>query len=154
MELRKLLVYIILKCSNRNAECISISRMAEVANSKDVFCCFPSDPPKDNGGSDVTKYVVELSEGLSGTFYWGFLVCLHMLNLILALLWLFHWLCVLYVFSGSSWNQVYSGSAMECVCDGLSPGCSYQARVHCISVGGESPVCHTKHGFLCSLGPS
>ncbi|RXN04202.1 fibronectin type-III domain-containing 3A-like protein [Labeo rohita] len=64
------------------------------------------DPPKDNGGSDVTKYVMELSEGLSG----------------------------------SSWNQVYSGSAMECVCDGLSPGCSYQARVHCISAGGESPL--------------
>ncbi|KAI2656033.1 Fibronectin type-III domain-containing protein 3a [Labeo rohita] len=41
---------------------------------------------------------------------------------------------------GSSWNQVYSGSAMECVCDGLSPGCSYQARVHCISAGGESPL--------------
>ncbi|KAG1932870.1 fibronectin type III domain-containing protein 3B [Pimephales promelas] len=64
------------------------------------------EPPKDNGGSDVTKYVVELSEGLCG----------------------------------SSWNQVYSGSAMECVCDGLSPGCSYQARVHCISAGGESPL--------------
>uniref|UniRef100_A0A8C1MYB0 Fibronectin type-III domain-containing protein 3A n=1 Tax=Cyprinus carpio TaxID=7962 RepID=A0A8C1MYB0_CYPCA len=63
------------------------------------------DPPKDNGGSDVTKYVAELSEG----------------------------------FSGCSWNQVYSGSAVECVCDGLSPGCSYQARVHCISAGGESP---------------
>uniref|UniRef100_A0A672RNP1 Fibronectin type III domain containing 3A n=1 Tax=Sinocyclocheilus grahami TaxID=75366 RepID=A0A672RNP1_SINGR len=64
------------------------------------------DPPKDNGGSDVAKYVAELSEGLSG----------------------------------SSWNQVYSGSAMECVCDGLSPGCSYQARVHCISAGGESQL--------------
>uniref|UniRef100_A0A673K716 Fibronectin type-III domain-containing protein 3a-like n=1 Tax=Sinocyclocheilus rhinocerous TaxID=307959 RepID=A0A673K716_9TELE len=64
------------------------------------------EPPKDSGGSDVTKYVAELSEGLSG----------------------------------SSWNQVYSGSAMECVCDGLSPGCSYQARVHCFSAGGESPV--------------
>uniref|UniRef100_A0A671MQI4 Fibronectin type-III domain-containing protein 3A n=1 Tax=Sinocyclocheilus anshuiensis TaxID=1608454 RepID=A0A671MQI4_9TELE len=56
------------------------------------------DPPKDNGGSDVAKYVAELSEGLSG----------------------------------SSWNQ--------CVCDGLSPGCSYQARVHCISAGGESQL--------------
>uniref|UniRef100_A0A8C2AMX1 Fibronectin type-III domain-containing protein 3A n=1 Tax=Cyprinus carpio TaxID=7962 RepID=A0A8C2AMX1_CYPCA len=64
------------------------------------------DPPKDNGGSDVTKYVAELSEGLSGP----------------------------------SWNQVYSGSAMECVCDDLSPGCSYQARVHCISAGGESQL--------------
>ncbi|XP_016408300.1 fibronectin type-III domain-containing protein 3a-like [Sinocyclocheilus rhinocerous] len=64
------------------------------------------EPPKDSGGSDVTKYVAELSEGLSG----------------------------------SSWNQVYSGSAMECVCDGLSPGCSYQARVHCFSAGGESPL--------------
>ncbi|XP_059389458.1 fibronectin type-III domain-containing protein 3a isoform X3 [Carassius carassius] len=68
------------------------------------------DPPKDNGGSDVTKYVVELSEGLS--------VCI----------------------SGPSWNQVYCGSAMECVCDDLSPGCSYQARVHCISAGGESQL--------------
>ncbi|XP_073780334.1 fibronectin type-III domain-containing protein 3A isoform X3 [Danio rerio] len=64
------------------------------------------DPPKDSGGSDVTKYVVELSEGLSG----------------------------------SSWSQAYSGSALECVCDGLSPGSSYQARVHCISAGGESPL--------------
>uniref|UniRef100_A0A8C2AN90 Fibronectin type-III domain-containing protein 3A n=1 Tax=Cyprinus carpio TaxID=7962 RepID=A0A8C2AN90_CYPCA len=63
------------------------------------------DPPKDNGGSDVTKYVAELSEGLSGP----------------------------------SWNQVYSGSAMECVCDDLSPGCSYQARVHCISAGVQTP---------------
>lgn len=53
---------------------------------------------------------------------------------------LFACVCV----SGSSWNQVYSGLAVECVCDGLSPGCSYQARVHCISAGGESPVCHTK----------
>ncbi|XP_051965561.1 fibronectin type-III domain-containing protein 3a-like isoform X1 [Xyrauchen texanus] len=64
------------------------------------------DPPKDNGGSDVTKYVAELSDDLSGF----------------------------------SWNQVYSGSAMECLCDGLSPGCSYQARVHGISAGGESPM--------------
>lgn len=64
------------------------------------------DPPKDTGGSDVTKYIVEQSDGLSG----------------------------------SSWSQVYSGLATECVCDGLSPGCSYQARVHCISAGGESPL--------------
>uniref|UniRef100_A0A8C2AMY5 Fibronectin type-III domain-containing protein 3A n=1 Tax=Cyprinus carpio TaxID=7962 RepID=A0A8C2AMY5_CYPCA len=71
------------------------------------------DPPKDNGGSDVTKYVAELSEGLSGMFQLSF------------------W-CV------------YSGSAMECVCDDLSPGCSYQARVHCISAGGESQVCLTE----------
>ncbi|TRY90899.1 hypothetical protein DNTS_021967 [Danionella cerebrum] len=64
------------------------------------------DPPKDSGGSEVTKYLVELSEGLSG----------------------------------SLWNQVYSGLNTECFCDGLSPGCSYQARIHCISAGGESPL--------------
>uniref|UniRef100_A0AAR2L454 Fibronectin type-III domain-containing protein 3A n=1 Tax=Pygocentrus nattereri TaxID=42514 RepID=A0AAR2L454_PYGNA len=67
------------------------------------------DPPKDNGGSDVTEYVVELSEGLSG----------------------------------SSWEQVYRGSAMECVCDGLKPGWSYQARVYCLSEGGQSPMSET-----------
>uniref|UniRef100_A0A8B9J8S3 Fibronectin type-III domain-containing protein 3A n=1 Tax=Astyanax mexicanus TaxID=7994 RepID=A0A8B9J8S3_ASTMX len=64
------------------------------------------DPPKDNGGSDVSEYVVEMSEAGSG----------------------------------SSWEQVYRGSAMECVCDGLKPGCSYQAKVYCLSVGGQSPL--------------
>ncbi|XP_056612182.1 fibronectin type-III domain-containing protein 3A isoform X3 [Triplophysa dalaica] len=64
------------------------------------------DPPKDNGGSDVTKYVVEMSVDLSGC----------------------------------TWNRVYSGLGTECACDGLSPGGSYQARVHCISAGGESPL--------------
>ncbi|XP_035390030.1 fibronectin type-III domain-containing protein 3A isoform X2 [Electrophorus electricus] len=62
------------------------------------------DPPKDSGGSDVVEYLVELSEGLSG----------------------------------SSWEQVYKGSALECVCDGLKPGLSYQARVYCFSEGGKS----------------
>lgn len=31
-----------------------------------VFFLFNSEPPKDDGGAEVTKYVVELSEGLSG----------------------------------------------------------------------------------------
>uniref|UniRef100_A0A4W6C3J8 Fibronectin type-III domain-containing protein 3A n=1 Tax=Lates calcarifer TaxID=8187 RepID=A0A4W6C3J8_LATCA len=64
------------------------------------------EPPKDNGGADVTKYVMELSEGLSGL----------------------------------SWELVYSGPAMEHVCEGLKPGCSYQTRVYCMSEGGQSPT--------------
>uniref|UniRef100_A0AAQ5YGQ8 Fibronectin type-III domain-containing protein 3A n=1 Tax=Amphiprion ocellaris TaxID=80972 RepID=A0AAQ5YGQ8_AMPOC len=67
------------------------------------------EPPKDNGGAEVTKYVVELCEGLSGL----------------------------------SWGPVYSGPAMEHVCEGLKPGCSYQTRVYCMSEGGQSPVSHS-----------
>uniref|UniRef100_A0A673AMJ5 Fibronectin type-III domain-containing protein 3A n=1 Tax=Sphaeramia orbicularis TaxID=375764 RepID=A0A673AMJ5_9TELE len=67
------------------------------------------EPPKDNGGAEVTKYVVELSEGLSGL----------------------------------SWELVYSGPAMEHVCEGLKPGCSYQTRVYCMSEGGQSPLSET-----------
>uniref|UniRef100_A0A7N8XX76 Fibronectin type-III domain-containing protein 3A n=1 Tax=Mastacembelus armatus TaxID=205130 RepID=A0A7N8XX76_9TELE len=67
------------------------------------------EPPKDNGGAEVTKYVVELSEGLSGL----------------------------------SWDLVYSGPAMEHVCEGLKPGCAYQIRVYCLSEGGQSPLSET-----------
>uniref|UniRef100_A0A3Q3H1G4 Fibronectin type-III domain-containing protein 3A n=1 Tax=Labrus bergylta TaxID=56723 RepID=A0A3Q3H1G4_9LABR len=67
------------------------------------------EPPKENGGAEVTKYVVELSEGLSGM----------------------------------SWELVYSGPAMEHVCEGLKPGCSYQTRVYCMSEGGQSPLSET-----------
>ncbi|XP_061828359.1 fibronectin type-III domain-containing protein 3A isoform X2 [Nerophis lumbriciformis] len=67
------------------------------------------DPPKESGGAEVTKYVVELSEGLSGL----------------------------------SWELVYSGPALECVCDGLKPGCCYQTRVYCMSEGGQSPLSET-----------
>uniref|UniRef100_A0A672ITJ9 Fibronectin type-III domain-containing protein 3A n=1 Tax=Salarias fasciatus TaxID=181472 RepID=A0A672ITJ9_SALFA len=67
------------------------------------------EPPKENGGAQVTKYVMELSEGLSGL----------------------------------SWGLVYSGPALEHVCDGLKPGCSYQTRVYCISEGGQSPLSET-----------
>ncbi|XP_058269297.1 fibronectin type-III domain-containing protein 3a isoform X1 [Hemibagrus wyckioides] len=67
------------------------------------------DPPKETGGSDVTEYVVELFEGLSG----------------------------------SSWEEVYRGSATECVCDGLKPGGTYQTRVCCHSKGGQSPFSET-----------
>lgn len=67
------------------------------------------EPPKDDGGSEITKYVVELSEGTSG----------------------------------SPWGQVYSGPALEHVCEGLKPGCSYQTRVYCMSEGGQSPLSET-----------
>ncbi|KAK5868936.1 hypothetical protein PBY51_009908 [Eleginops maclovinus] len=67
------------------------------------------EPPKDTGGAEVTKYVVELSEGLSGL----------------------------------SWELMYSGPAMEHVCEGLKPGCSYQTRVYCMSEGGQSPLSET-----------
>lgn len=67
------------------------------------------EPPKDDGGAEITKYVVELSEGISG----------------------------------SSWGQVYSGPALEHVCEGLKPGCSYQTRVCCMSEGGQSPLSET-----------
>ncbi|XP_068172930.1 fibronectin type-III domain-containing protein 3A isoform X2 [Antennarius striatus] len=67
------------------------------------------EPPKDNGGAEVTDYIVELSEDLTGL----------------------------------SWVQVYSGLAKEHVCEGLKPGCSYQARVYCMSEGGQSPLSET-----------
>lgn len=47
------------------------------------------------------------------------------------------------LFSGMSWELVYSGPAMEHVCEGLKPGCSYQTRVYCMSEGGQSPVSHS-----------
>lgn len=31
-----------------------------------VVLFYTSEPPKDDGGAEITKYVVELSEGLSG----------------------------------------------------------------------------------------
>uniref|UniRef100_A0AAQ5YQP7 Fibronectin type-III domain-containing protein 3A n=1 Tax=Amphiprion ocellaris TaxID=80972 RepID=A0AAQ5YQP7_AMPOC len=42
-----------------------------------------------------------------------------------------------------SWGPVYSGPAMEHVCEGLKPGCSYQTRVYCMSEGGQSPLSET-----------
>ncbi|KAM9820467.1 LOW QUALITY PROTEIN: fibronectin type-III domain-containing protein 3A [Neosynchiropus ocellatus] len=89
------------------------------------------EPPKDNGGAAVTKYVVELSEGLSGEFQnprpsWSRdsdSRCRPS--------------------AGVSWELVYSGPALEHQCDGLKPGCSYQMRVYCMSTGGQSPLSET-----------
>ncbi|XP_036392400.1 fibronectin type-III domain-containing protein 3a-like isoform X2 [Megalops cyprinoides] len=64
------------------------------------------EPPNDDGGSEVTEYIVEISEGTTG----------------------------------ASWEQMYRGSAMEYMCDGLAPGSCYQARVYCINEGGQSPL--------------
>lgn len=53
---------------------------------------------------------------------------------------------------GLLWGLVYSGPALEHVCDGLKPGYCYQARLYCISEGGQSPVSHcTKlHALVCA----
>ncbi|XP_064157758.1 fibronectin type-III domain-containing protein 3A isoform X2 [Anguilla rostrata] len=67
------------------------------------------EPPSDDGGAEITEYVVEISEGSNGAL----------------------------------WEVVYRGSALECVCDGLKPGSSYQTRVYCISQGGQSPLSDT-----------
>ncbi|KAJ8280661.1 hypothetical protein GJAV_G00057470 [Gymnothorax javanicus] len=64
------------------------------------------EPPSDDGGSEITEYVVEISEGSSGAM----------------------------------WELVYRGSALECVCEGLKPGSSYQTRVYCVNLGGQSPL--------------
>uniref|UniRef100_A0A671UDA2 Fibronectin type-III domain-containing protein 3A n=1 Tax=Sparus aurata TaxID=8175 RepID=A0A671UDA2_SPAAU len=47
-----------------------------------------------------------------------------------------------------SWDLVYSGPAMEHVCEGLKPGCSYQTRVYCMSEGGQSPVSHAASAHI------
>uniref|UniRef100_A0A8C6LI94 Fibronectin type-III domain-containing protein 3A n=1 Tax=Nothobranchius furzeri TaxID=105023 RepID=A0A8C6LI94_NOTFU len=77
------------------------------------------EPPKENGGAEITKYVVELSEGVTG----------------------------------ASWELVYSGSALEHVCGGLKPGCSYRTRVYCMSEGGQSPVSHSVQTPAVPPGP-
>lgn len=45
---------------------------------------------------------------------------------------------ILEVNSGSGYEQVYSGSETEAVCDRLTPGTTYQLRVSCASSGGQS----------------
>lgn len=47
------------------------------------------------------------------------------------------------LYLGLSWELMYSGPAVEHVCEGLKPGCSYQTRVYCMSEGGQSPVSHS-----------
>lgn len=38
----------------------------KLRNKKVIVLFYTSEPPKDDGGAEITKYVVELSEGLSG----------------------------------------------------------------------------------------
>ncbi|KAM4700948.1 fibronectin type-III domain-containing protein 3A isoform 1-T1 [Discoglossus pictus] len=64
------------------------------------------EPPKDNGGATITKYVVEMSEDING----------------------------------NKWDEVYSGTAREHLCDHLNPGSTYRLHVYCVSDGGQSVV--------------
>lgn len=105
-----------------------------------VFFLHPSEPPKDDGGAEITKYVVELSEGLSGMWeilqLKEFVIYFESHNKNRSLFYKF----VVIFFEGLSWELVYSGPAKEHVCESLKPGCSYQTRVYCMSEGGQSPV--------------
>lgn len=73
-------------------ECISHLLAKEKPTCKnviDLFCVFfflfdffnTSEPPKDDGGAEITKYVVELSQGLSGM--WEMLLVKDVLSFIL-----------------------------------------------------------------------
>lgn len=114
------------------------------------FFLHPSEPPKDDGGAEITKYVVELSEGLSGMseilLLKEVVIYLESHKKNRSLFCKF----VVIFFEGLSWELVYSGPAKEHVCEGLKPGCSYQTRVYCMSEGGQSPVsqCTVFFSFL------
>lgn len=114
-----------------------------------VYLFFTLEPPKDDGGADVTKYVVELSEGLGGE------LVILMIKKIQIENDYFVKIIKIYVhfigYLGLSWELVYSGPAREHVCDGLKPGCSYQTRVYCMSEGGQSPVSHSASAHMNSL---
>lgn len=43
-----------------------ISHLLDENNKNVTVLFYTSEPPKDDGGAEITKYVVELSEGLSG----------------------------------------------------------------------------------------
>lgn len=120
-----------------------------------IFLFNTSEPPKDDGGAEITKYVVELSEGLSGMS--KLLLVKEVLSFILKVRMkrslYFANLLGFFFFLGLSWELVYSGPAKEHVCEGLKPGCSYQTRVYCMSEGGQSPVSHcTASRFIGFLG--
>lgn len=62
--------------------------------------------------------------------------------------------CAMCLCSGVSWELVYTGPALEHVCDGLKPGCCYQTRVYCMSVGGQSPVSHSASAHTGAAAPT
>ena len=86
------------------------------------------DAPKDDGGSSITSYCVEICKNL------GKLYLLH---------------TQLIVVVDETYNEVYRGKTCSCEIKGLSAGTSCKSRVCAVSEGGVGPVRYTIKGIIC-----